>query len=80
MIHSVRSFPLLSGFRGKPKADVAALANAVADFSQLAAQNSKAFKSIEINPLVVLPDGQGVVALDANIDVSGLSWDAHHGS
>ena len=80
MIHSVRSFPLLSGFRGKPKADVAALTNAVTDFSQLAAQNSKAFKSIEINPLVVLPDGQGVVALDANIDVSGLSWDAHHGS
>jgi len=80
MIQSVRSFPLLSGFRGRPKADVAALAHAVADFSQLAAQNSKAFKSIEINPLLVLPDGQGVVALDANIDVSGLSWDAHHGS
>ena len=81
MIQSVRSFPLLSGFRGKPKADVAALARALADFSQLAAQNSKAFKGIEINPLLVLPDGQGVVALDAYIDVSGVNVDeARHGS
>ena len=80
MIHSVRSFPLLSGFRGKPKADVAALARAIADFSQLVAHNSRAFNCIEINPLLVLPDGQGVVALDANIDVSDLNLDAHHGS
>src|SRR5262249_16837343 len=37
MIRSVKSFPLLNGFRGRPKADVAALARAIVGLSRLAA-------------------------------------------
>jgi succinyl-CoA synthetase beta subunit len=46
-----------------PKGDLAALARAVAAVSRLAALESVA--EAEINPLIVLPEGQGVVMADA---------------
>ncbi len=68
MIRSVKSFPLLDGFRGRPRADVAALAKAIVAVSRLAAANAENIKTIEINPLLVLNEGAGVVALDAVIE------------
>jgi len=68
MIRSIRGFPLLDGFRGRPKADLAALAAAIAAVSQLAHANRSRVKTIEVNPLMVLPEGEGVVALDAVIE------------
>jgi acyl-CoA synthetase (NDP forming) len=67
MISGIKGHPLLDGYRGKPKADVKALAKAVAAVSRLAAANPDA-KTIEINPLVAMPEGQGVYALDAVIE------------
>jgi succinyl-CoA synthetase beta subunit len=56
---------MLTGFRGKPPADVAALAQAISAVSRLAARNADRLQTLEINPVYVLPQGQGVVALDA---------------
>jgi acyl-CoA synthetase (NDP forming) len=67
MIKSVKGYPLLDGFRGQPKADVPALARAICAVSRLAAANSTTVNTIEVNPLLVLDAGQGVLALDAII-------------
>ena len=63
MVADLRSLPLLCGYRGRPKGDLGALARALAALSQLAHDDSIA--EAEINPLLVLPEGKGVVALDA---------------
>lgn len=68
MIRGIKGFPLLDGYRGRPAADLDALAAAIASVSRLAAANADRLRSIEINPLVVLPRGKGVVALDAIIE------------
>ncbi len=67
MIREVRAFPLLDGARGKPKADVAALADAIVRLSALAIDLKDEVAEIDINPLFVLPAGKGVVAGDALI-------------
>ena len=63
-VRSLRSFPLIDGFRGKPKGDVDALVDAVMAL-QSVVSNSKRFHDIEINPLVVCAEGEGAYAVDA---------------
>jgi acetate---CoA ligase (ADP-forming) len=64
MLRELRSWPLLDGYRGRPKADVEALADAVVAFSRMAARLGDRLEEAEINPLFVLPRGQGVRAAD----------------
>ncbi|MDH6590339.1 acyl-CoA synthetase (NDP forming) [Variovorax sp. TBS-050B] len=61
MARELRSWPLLDGFRGRPKCDVEALVDAIVAFSRMAAQLGERLVEAEINPLFVLPvvDGQG---------------------
>lgn len=65
MIRSLRGFPLLDGARRRPKADVAALAAALSRLSRFAAGAGPRLVGVEVNPILVLPEGQGAVALDA---------------
>ena len=67
MLHELQGFPLLAGARGRPPCDVDALATALAALSRFAAAHAGQLDSAELNPLVVRPAGQGVVALDALI-------------
>jgi len=69
MIAEVRGFIPLAGYRGKPKADLDALAHAVVALSRLADDTSVA--EAEINPLIVRPAGQGVIAVDALVKLVG---------
>ncbi|HET9652516.1 MAG TPA: acetate--CoA ligase family protein [Usitatibacter sp.] len=64
MARELVTWPLLDGFRGRPKADVEALAAAIVAFSRMAAQLGARLVEAEINPLFVLPAGQGVRAAD----------------
>jgi acetate---CoA ligase (ADP-forming) len=57
MLRSLRAFPLLDGFRGAPRADVAAVAQAVAAFSEFAAAAGGRVSEAEINPLIAGPWG-----------------------
>ncbi|GAA0317467.1 acetate--CoA ligase family protein [Sphingomonas oligophenolica] len=68
MIRSIRSFPLLDGFRGRAKADISALAQAISSVSRLAAANADVIVTLEINPLRVMDEGKGILALDAVIE------------
>lgn len=64
MARELKTWPLLDGFRGRPKADVEALAAAIVAFSRMAAQLGERLVEAEINPVFVLPEGQGVRAAD----------------
>jgi acetate---CoA ligase (ADP-forming) len=70
MLRDLRGYPLLDGYRGREKADVSALAVAVSAISRLAAANADRLETLEINPLVVLPAGHGVRALDCVLRTS----------
>jgi acetate---CoA ligase (ADP-forming) len=65
MVAEVRAFRSLSGLRGRPRGDLEALAQAVASLSQLAVRPQLRVAEAEVNPLLVLPEGQGVLAVDA---------------
>ena len=70
MIHETRGARLLHGFRGRPLADVDALADALVRLSQLAVDLGDLIAALDINPLMVLPRGQGVRAVDALVEVT----------
>ena len=71
MIREIRTYPLLTGARGKPKADVSALAETIVALSRLALDFRAEVDEIEFNPLMVLPEGQGVLAVDTLIRCVG---------
>lgn len=61
MVREVRGFPLLTGYRGAPPADLDALADAIMAVQRIALDG--AVSELDVNPLVALPDR--AVALDA---------------
>ena len=64
LLRRLRHWPLLDGFRGRPRADVQALIAATQAMARLALALSDRLREAEINPLIVLPEGQGVRAVD----------------
>lgn len=65
MIQELRSSPMLTGVRGQAGRDVEALARTLVGISDMAWAMRDSLTEIDINPLMVLPDGKGVVAVDA---------------
>ena len=63
MIEEVKGLAVIRGYRGMPRGDAAALARAVAAFSQLAHLEPRVAEA-EINPLIVKREGEGCVAVD----------------
>jgi acetate---CoA ligase (ADP-forming) len=70
MIGELRGAAILEGARGQPPADLDALAAALSKLSLFAAAQRGRFTSIDINPLLVRPKGEGAAALDALIVTS----------
>jgi acetate---CoA ligase (ADP-forming) len=73
MIREIHAFPLLLPQRGQPGVDLDALAQAIADLSQLGAALGPDVRSVEVNPLLLRADG--VLALDALIDLAPQDQD-----
>jgi acetyltransferase len=71
MIEEIKGYPVLAGARGKPPADVDALADALVKLSALAVDLKDSVAELDINPLIVMPKGQGVKAADALIRIKG---------
>jgi acetate---CoA ligase (ADP-forming) len=67
MIAEVKGARLLQGFRGRPAADLAALADTLVRVSYLAMHMEGHLAELDINPLMVLPSGQGVKAVRPRI-------------
>jgi hypothetical protein len=60
----LRQAALLRGYRGTPALDVAALAELIVQVGRIMAGNPS-IREIDLNPVIVYPEGEGVLALDA---------------
>ena len=72
MVRSLGTFPLLDGFRGAPKADVAALEEVILRIGALA-ENHPAVAEMDCNPVKVLPSGAVIVDARVRAEVPPLS-------
>jgi len=70
MIRSIRGAPLLLGARGRPVADIAALAATLSRLSFFAAAAGDSLRAIDLNPVLAMPQGQGAFAVDAVIEIA----------
>ena len=70
LIRTLRSAPLLEGFRGTPPADLAALAGLVSLVSRLADAGRNSISELELNPVIVHPEGRGCTVADALLVLS----------
>jgi hypothetical protein len=71
MLGSLKGAALLHGFRGAPPADVDAAARALSALSRFAAAHADRLDAIDVNPLIVLPLGRGVRAVDSLLVARG---------
>jgi len=66
MIRELKAYPLLAGARGRGPADCQALRNVVCRISALLAACPE-ISEIDLNPVIVHPEGQGVSLVDARV-------------
>ena len=66
MMESLRSWPILAGYRNRPAANLEALLQAIIRFSHLVADCPQ-ISDFDVNPLFVSP--RGVIALDARASI-----------
>ena len=64
-LRGLKLFPLLDGFRGRPKADLDAAIDAVLGLADFVLANAGAIEELDINPLIVCAQGKGAWIADA---------------
>ncbi|MCP4606987.1 MAG: acetate--CoA ligase family protein [Proteobacteria bacterium] len=67
MIKEIKGYKVLAGARGRTKADIDAIADVLVKVSQMAVELEDQVAELDINPLLALPEGQGVRVADALI-------------
>lgn len=65
MVREIAGYKVLLGMRGRPRLDIEALIETLILVSDLVSKHGDGVQELEINPLLVLPEGKGVIALDA---------------
>lgn len=73
MLRQLRSFPLLSGYRGAPAADLQSLARLIATVSELPARLATPVAELELNPVIVHRAGHGCSIVDALVVVDAAA-------
>ena len=68
-INSTKGSKLLNGFRGKPKSDIEALIDVILNVGEMAVDLAGRIDALDINPLLILPEGKGVIAVDALVSI-----------
>jgi acetyl-CoA synthetase len=66
-LRGLRCAPLFHGFRGRPRADLNAATRTILALAKMVEDDPSSIVELDINPLMVLAEGQGVVAADALI-------------
>ncbi len=87
MVRKTRSWKLLQGYRGRPPADVDSFVRLLVNLSRLAVDRGEEVASLDLNPVLVLPEGRGCVVVDWRIfrnrsggengedsDIAGVPW------
>jgi acyl-CoA synthetase (NDP forming) len=72
---SLRIWPLVTGYRGRPRGDAEAVADAVTAVARCAGSLADRLRELDVNPLLVLPEGQGVLAVDVLMRLSAVEGD-----
>ena len=65
MLTSLKSWPLLNGARGAAPSDVTAVADALVGLSQFMSEHAEQWQAVDLNPVIVRAQGEGLVAVDA---------------
>lgn len=65
MIKSLKAYKLMTGYRGQAKLDVDALADLLVSVGNFAVAHKNDLAEMDINPVFVYPEGEGVAAADA---------------
>ena len=73
MLDELKVAKLLAGFRGKPRADIDALITAICGLGDFFLDHRHLIADLEINPLIVCPDGEGVRAVDVRLVRQSIS-------
>jgi acetyltransferase len=68
MIHRLKAAPVLLGARGRIRGDIEALATFLVRLSHFAVANSGTFRVLDLNPIIVKAEGEGVTAVDIAVD------------
>src|SRR6185503_11401461 len=76
LVHGIRGFKLLKGFRGHPPADIDALRELLLRVSRLA-EEVPAIAELDLNPVMALPPGRGCRIVDARVRIQS-SVGAHN--
>jgi acetyltransferase len=66
MVRDIRTYRLLEGVRGEPPADIDKIVECIERLSQLAIEQDL-IEELDINPLIVYPQGEGAVVVDVRI-------------
>ncbi len=69
-LRSLRMFPLLDGYRGRPKADLDAAIAAIEKIARFAVAHAGGIEELDINPLIVCAEGKGAWIADALLVVA----------
>lgn len=69
MVQETKLFQLISGYRGKAKGDLQSLCQAIVGLGRLALDFKDRIKALDINPLFIMPEGKGVFAVDALMEL-----------
>ncbi|MBV8937844.1 MAG: acetate--CoA ligase family protein, partial [Alphaproteobacteria bacterium] len=67
LLNQLMGAPLLGAIRGAPPADREALAELIANLSRFATDHAELIEEIDLNPVIVHPQGQGLTVVDALI-------------
>lgn len=67
MLKKLKSYKMLTGYRGSKPCDIDALADMMVKIADYAYQNRDTVKEMDLNPVFVYPEGEGVCAVDALI-------------
>jgi acetyltransferase len=67
-IHRIKALPILQGARGRQPGDIDALARLLVRLGDFAIANAGKFRALDLNPVIVKPAGQGVVAVDIAVE------------
>jgi acyl-CoA synthetase (NDP forming) len=68
MVRGIRGYRLLEGYRGHPPADIAAIEDLLLRIARLVEEVAE-IADLDLNPVIVLPPGQGCLIVDARIRV-----------
>jgi acyl-CoA synthetase (NDP forming) len=76
MIQELRIYRILQGYRGCGPGDVAALQHMLVQVSHLAVEQQETLLSLDLNPVIVMPDCGGVAAIDFRIYIRGIPYES----